>query len=193
MATLSVALKEWHLVIQALLSGRQAILLRKGGILEANNEFELEHAQFLLYPTYVHQTPAQLKPEFRAQVQQTSAEPTLVTLNGFASVQRIYEAPSRAAVDALYDLHIWDTPLIDLRFAYRPEKPLYVVLVRAWRLPQPVTIPNTLEYAGCKSWIPLAESIDISSATPALADEPFHALATRLEPALAKAAPASGR
>ena len=43
---LTIALKEWHAVCRALASGRQTILLRKGGIYESSGEFVLqrEHA-----------------------------------------------------------------------------------------------------------------------------------------------------
>ena len=45
--SLSFALKEWAAVCQALSTGRQIVLLRKGGIHEAAGEFELDHRQFV--------------------------------------------------------------------------------------------------------------------------------------------------
>ena len=180
MEALAVALKEWHLVIQAILAGEQAILLRKGGILEANNEFELEHRRFPFYPTFIHQNPAHTKPVWRGRIQALDAEPAQVTLEGFGEAHQIMEVPSRAAMDQLFDLHIWDTPLLDMRFSYRPEKPLFLVIVRAWRLKAAVTIPNTLAYAGCKSWVPLEQSIDVSGATPALSDAQMDSLTARI-------------
>src|SRR6478672_9678911 len=61
--SLSVALKEWATVCHALETGRQMLLLRKGGIYEAAGEFELENREFLLFPTYLHQNLKMLKPE----------------------------------------------------------------------------------------------------------------------------------
>ena len=55
--SLQVGLKEWAVVCGALASGRQMVLLRKGGIYEAAGEFEVEHREFLLFPTYLHQNP----------------------------------------------------------------------------------------------------------------------------------------
>src|SRR6476469_947176 len=55
---LAIALKEWATVCHALETGRQMLLLRKGGIYEAAGEFELENPQFLLFPTYLHQNLA---------------------------------------------------------------------------------------------------------------------------------------
>jgi hypothetical protein len=184
---LAVALKEWDLQINALLAGRQAFLLRKGGILESNNEFELEHRRFLFFPTVVHQDPRMVKPEFRAGLTQVREEPDRVTIKGYGEAARIFEVPQPAAVgrlklEALADLSTWDAPLLEMRFAYRPEKPLYLVVVRSFALPRPVMLPNTLEYAGCKSWIPLAEShaVDVSGATPALAEERLAAVIERV-------------
>ena len=172
--SLNVALKEWDLVISDLLAGRQAILLRKGGILEANNEFELEQKRFLFWPTFVHQDPRMTKAERRGELRRAAVEPGEVEIRGYGEVAKIFEVPvegGREKVDRLFDLHLWDVPLIDMRFAYRPEKPLYIVVVRAFRLAAPVVIENTMEYAGCKSWVPLGREVDVSGAEQAMPEE----------------------
>ncbi|MGN6369138.1 MAG: DUF1802 family protein [Phycisphaerae bacterium] len=188
MPTLSIALKEWDLVISDLLAGRQALLLRKGGILESNNEFELEHKRFLFYPTFIHQDPKMTKPERRAELRHLPAEPDKIEIRGYGEVARILEVPmtptpaaARAKVDQLSDLHLWDTPLIDMRFNYRPEKPLYLVIIRAFKLPHPVHIENTLSYAGCKSWVPLEHEIDISHAAQSLPEQDLEAIIERIQ------------
>ena len=56
------ALKEWALVCKLLLEGRQAIMLRKGGIDEKG--FWVEADEFFLYPTYFHQMAEKVRPEF---------------------------------------------------------------------------------------------------------------------------------
>src|SRR6201996_676891 len=91
--SLNVALKEWDLVISDLLAGRQAMLLRKGGILEANNEFELEHKRFLFYPTFIHQDPKMTKPERRAELRQFPTEPDQIEIRGYGEVAKIFEVP----------------------------------------------------------------------------------------------------
>ena len=181
---LNVGLKEWHLVISDLLAGRQAILLRKGGILESNNEFELEHKRFLFYPTFVHQDPKMTKPERRGELQRMASEPGEVDIRGYGEVARIFEVPikdGRERVDRLFDLHLWDVPLIDMRFAYRAEKPLYIVVVRAFALAEPVRIVNTLAYAGCRSWVPLDEGVDIGGARQAMGEEALQRIVLRVE------------
>jgi hypothetical protein len=178
--TVGIALKEWDLVINEMMAGHQAILLRKGGILEANNEFELEHRRFLFYPTFVHQDPRMVKANKRAAIRNAASEPALVEIRGYGEVVSILKVPGRAQMDALTDLHVWDAPLIDMRFAYRPEKPLYVVVVRAMALPRLVSVANTLAYAGCKSWVPLEQEMDVTGATPAMATEKLQEVAERV-------------
>src|SRR4030081_3267554 len=50
-----IAFKEWAVTVRALAEGEQLITLRKGGIRGTESHFELEHAQFFLYPTFDHQ------------------------------------------------------------------------------------------------------------------------------------------
>jgi hypothetical protein len=183
---LATALKEWDLLINALLAGEQAILLRKGGIYEADNQFELEHQRFLFYPTFIHQDPRMVKPEWRNRIRKLAAEPDKIDIKGYGEVAEILEVPGRPQLETLSDLHLWDAPLLDMRFAYRPEKPLYLVIVRAFQLANPVIIPNTLEYAGCKSWVPLLEPIDISAARQAMPEEKLQQTVARIRAAFAK-------
>jgi hypothetical protein len=172
---LSVALKEWNVLCRALESGRQMILLRKGGILEAIGGFELEHPQFLLFPTFVHQNLQMLKPEAHGGFEPAAAEPETITLRSAGEVSEIVQLKDRAQMDRLDAEHIWTPPLIDMRFNYRPKNPLYLLLVRVWRLPTPVTIDNTPEYAGCKSWVPLKYAIPTAGAAPVIDDAAYGA------------------
>ncbi len=175
---LSIALKEWASVCSALETGRQILLLRKGGIYESGGEFEIEHRQFVLFPTYVHQKLEMLKESARAGFVAHSSEPEKITIALAGQITDVVPVKNRQSMDRLDDQHIWAKPLIDMRFNYRPENPLYLLLVRAYRLPNPATIQNTLEYAGCKSWVPLGSGISTIDASPSLVDEEY---ATRRE------------
>ena len=172
---LDVALKEWATVTHALATGRQLLLLRKGGILEQSvrNRFSITHNEFLLFPTYLHQSRAQLKAD--VPFEPVAAEPDAVHLSTAGVVTDICKVSSRDQVDRLDDQHIWTSALIDMRFNYKPQNPLYLVLVRAYRLPAEVTLPNTPAYAGCKSWVPLETPVDTSGATPVLNDAAYAA------------------
>jgi hypothetical protein len=167
---LNIALKEWAVVCSALEAGRQIILLRKGGIYESAGEFEIEHRQFLFFPTFLHQNAAMLK---SADITPVTEEPRQLKISAAGIITDIVQMPSRAAMDALDDQHIWSKALIDMRYNYRPANPLYLLLVRTWQLRDAVTIANTPAYAGCKSWVPLENSIETTGASPVLDDDAY--------------------
>src|SRR5688572_32246453 len=178
--SLQIGLKEWAVVCRALEQGRQAVLLRKGGIYEAAGEFEVENREFLLFPTYLHQNLKMLKPPEHAGFEPRSAEPEQVSISSAGLVTDIIELKSRAQIDAIDDEHVWTSPLIDMRFNYRPENPLYLLLVRAYRLPQPATLANTPAYAGCKSWVPLEQPVQLGETTRPLDDAQYDARRTSI-------------
>jgi hypothetical protein len=149
-------------------AGRQILLLRKGGIYEAGGEFELEHRRFLFFPTYLHQNLTMLKPEAQHGFEPRSAEPQRVELSLAGQVTDIIPVKAREQMDEIEDAHIWTAPLIDMRFNYKPENPLYLLLVRAYKLAESVTVENTPAYAGCKSWVPLESSVSTEGARPVL-------------------------
>jgi hypothetical protein len=188
--SLQVALKEWASVCQALESGRQMLLLRKGGIYEAAGEFEVENRQFLLFPTYLHQSLRMLKAEAQGLAQACSAEPQQIVLSAAAEVTDIVQVQSRGQMALLDGEHIWAPPLIEMRFNYRPENPLYLLLVRVYRLVQAVTVANTPAYAGCRSWVPLEEAVRTAGAVAVLGEREYERMRGQI---LGKMGVAAGR
>jgi len=169
-SSLQIALKEWATVCHALETGRQTVLLRKGGIYESAGEFRLENREFLLFPTYLHQNAKMLKSDAREGLEHRDAEPQQVHITAAGVVTDIVRLTSRTQIDALDHEHVWTPPLIDMRFNYRPDNPLYLMLVRTYRLHQPVVIENTPAYAGCKSWVPLEQPVQTGDALPVMDD-----------------------
>jgi hypothetical protein len=167
---LQIALKEWAVVCSALGEGRQIILLRKGGIYESGGEFEIEHRQFLLFPTYLHQNAEMLREKERGGLTVVSAEPQKIQISLGGEITDIVAMKDRESMDRLEEEHIWSSKLIDMRFNYRPENPLYLLLVRAFRLGSAVMVENTPAYAGCKSWVPLENGVDTRNSVPVLTD-----------------------
>lgn len=184
---LNVALKEWQIVCDLLLEGELTVLLRKGGIHERGGAgvFELEHPRFALFPAWLHQVPNRMKPQCRERVHRLREEPAEVTLRGIGAVDHIWQVPSREAFDELDDLHCWSRPQIDMRFRYKPERPLYLMAVRVHRLNQPRTIANRETYAGCKSWVPLADedAVDDREIEPVLDTAAFLRVIERINDA----------
>lgn len=181
---LDTGLKEWAVVCDLLLAGRFCLLLRKGGIHEDRGPgvFTLEYPRFVLFPAWSHQQPDMLKAECRAGVV-PGDEPAEITLRGCAVAARIWQVTSREAFDQLDDLHPWSPAQIDMRFNYKPERPLYLLALRAARLREPRTIRNHAQYTGCRSWVPLREGdqVDDAGAMPTMDDATFDSVIARVE------------
>src|SRR3954447_8978439 len=108
--SLQVALKEWAAVCRALETGKQTVLLRKGGIYEAAGEFEVEHREFLLFPTYLHQNAQMLKQDAQAGLEKRSEEPNEIALSAAGVVTDIIQLRSREQIERVDDEHVWTKP-----------------------------------------------------------------------------------
>ena len=182
MALVKIALKEWAVVIRALELGRQLFILRKGGLAETSLGFELAHPEFVFYPTWEHQQRDQLQPEYQGWFDELRPEkPARLSITAMAQATEVLEAPAdRSRWRAARALHIWSDAYIDMRYDYRPDLPLRIVLLRARRLDQAVTIPVSKRYAGCRSWVGLDQDVPFVPNHPALDEQAFHEASGRL-------------
>jgi hypothetical protein len=182
MEPLRVALKEWAVVCRALAGGRQAVLLRKGGIAEPGGVFRVEHPRFWLYPTWVHQQESGIVPEMRPlveAVQQDRPAAGVVRLEHFAEVPCVYHVDEREKALALAGLHGWSQETVEARFVYR-RPGLFVVPVRVYRAAA-VELPEAVAYAGCKSWVDLGRDVPTAAAAPVMGEEAFDAVLNRID------------
>ncbi|MGH9627476.1 MAG: DUF1802 family protein, partial [Bryobacteraceae bacterium] len=85
--------------------------------------------------------------------------------------------------------HVWNDTYLRMRYEYRPDLPLYLILIRAYRLREPQWIPQRASYAGCKSWVNLTEEIDVSGAAEVLDDAAFAGMGAGLAGDLRAALP----
>lgn len=174
----NVALKEWAVVAKALGEGEQIFLVRKGGIREEKREFRVEHQQFFLYPTYEHQREADLKSPYRQALKEISAShdsDDKVRISHWARVEEMATIETREAekVEQLAPYCIWTADFLKERLAWRPKKPLRVLLLRVFRLPVARVIDVLPEYQGCLSWVNLRVEIPASNMAPVLGDAEF--------------------
>jgi hypothetical protein len=179
----NVAFKEWAVVCRALAEGRQALILRKGGIAEAGGGFAPEHTRFWLYPTYVHQQQAGIKPGAAVLLRAAEADrppPCTFRLTHFAKVSGVYFVRQLFGVLLLDDLHIWSEATVRQRFEYRSPG-LYVLPVRVYRAAAPVELAERPEYAGCRTWVELESELPTEGATPVLNDAAFGELLETLD------------
>jgi hypothetical protein len=155
-----LALKEWSIICKALEDGNQTILLRKGGILEYKKGFEIRQKSFLLFPTLEHQAEQYLQSKYlqtydlllRGNKSQDIQNKTN-TLWVLARIEAIQEFHDHEMLPILEKYHIWNEKYVNMRMNYNPKKPMNALLLRAYKLPQPISIDVNPEWAGCKSWI----------------------------------------
>jgi len=153
-----IALKEWSIVCRALEEGKQSILLRKGGILEYKNGFEVNQKIFLLYPTLEHQAGEYVQPDYlrEFEIQKTNnmnINETTNTIRVLARMEAIQEFNDDSVLPKLEKYHIWNEKYVKMRMKYNPNKPMNALLLRVYRLPESISVDVQPEWAGCKSWI----------------------------------------
>jgi hypothetical protein len=172
------ALKEWAAIEQVLAAGRSSLLLRKGGLWERREGFEMEHREFWIFPTLYHQNPHELKPELSWALESARAaqpEGDRVRLEHYAVVADAFRLERLETLTELADLHALTPSTIESRFHYRDRPYLHLLLLRVHRVPTPHVIPNTLGYEGCVSWVELDEALDTAGAKPVLDDPVYEA------------------
>jgi len=174
------ALKEWAIVCKAIEDGKQVLLFRKGGIMEYRNGFELKHKVFFLFPTFEHQSIDSIQSEYREELevlkqqQQQQKDNTqslnqkennisneknskvtqdIINISSFVEITHFIEINDISKLEKLEKYHIWNLDYVKMRFNYNPKKPLYLLMLRAYKLNEPIEIQNSPEWSGCKSWI----------------------------------------
>jgi hypothetical protein len=169
------AFKEWAVVCKALASGRQTLILRKGGIVEEGGEFRPDQPEFWLFPTYSHQSPDSVIDEARPLVVSPDAEEPeagTIVLRHHVVVAEALRVRSLEAVLRLKGQHIWSDEVIEERF-HRWHDMIYALVARVYALPQAVVLPLEEEYTGCKSWVELSRDVATAGSLPVLDDAEF--------------------
>jgi len=165
---MKMAFKEWAVVCEALGSGCQSVILRKGGIAEGRGGFAFLHREFFLFPTRFHESlekttlplgfelPAQREGEieihFAAKIEWT----------GFLS--------DPGQLTALGDFHVLRAEVIEERFRFGKPPGIHIGYARIFRLGPPWILPMEKRFGGCRSWIELPEAPQFSP-EPVLSDE----------------------
>lgn len=148
---MNIGFKEWALVCEELASGRQSIILRKGGIAEGREGFRFKHAEFLLFPTLFHEQIAKLK--LPAQTFLPSLVPGEHTLTHRISVEWTRDLTDWEQIRRLAPFHVWRDEVIRERFEYEEKHMVSLAFVRVWRLSEPLVFPDAPKYGGCRSWV----------------------------------------
>jgi len=188
-----VALKEWSVVVRALGEGRQLLLFRKGGIREEGREFKVEENEFFFFPTFEHQQTEGLQEEFRSWLSGLPQKtPETLQIDLYATVERVFHISSPELAYSLRPYHIYSDKQLLERFQYKPTKPLYVLLLKVFRIPA-ISLPNLPAYAGCTSWVRLESVLSTAQAVPILPEEVFRKKVAEIEQVTAAETPTARR
>ena len=161
-----MALKEWASVCAALATGRQTLLIRKGGIAEGEHGFQLDRPEFWLYPTQFHQDSSQLTAE-GAQLLATLEPPAAgrVVIDLYAVVEHVAFLSDLDALESLADLHVLSPDSVRKRFEYR-RPGVFAAAVRMYRNATPVELTEEPRFAGCRSWVELNGALPAAGLRP---------------------------
>ena len=175
------ALKEWAIAVSALQQGKTIMLLRKGGIREGK-QFQVEHHKVWLYPTYEHQKPQLLKPEYKDRVTEVISgwHPATIHIQSCGEITHTLTVDSLKKLQQLEPYHVWNRQMISDRFNWKPQKPVRILLMKVFNLPQAITIPYHQSYGGCKSWIDLQKAILLKDLQPAMSDRIYQQRVTEI-------------
>ena len=156
----TIGFKEWQVVCDALASGRQAILLRKGGIHEGRQGFSFAHESFFLFPTRFHALADQVREgEVHALPEWQPGE--VIRITHHAKAVRAITLTDWDQLSALEPFHIYSEQTVRDRFDWEGKGmasgSIHLAVVRVRELAQPWEFPYEAKYGGCRSWINLPE------------------------------------
>ncbi|SDT25570.1 hypothetical protein SAMN05444162_3574 [Paenibacillaceae bacterium GAS479] len=176
--TSPAALKEWAVTVRALEQGRQIVVLRKGGISEETRKFQLASKDFYLMPAYEHQRRELLKEGDKELLDEVlgeweGPEASHIVISSRAHVAEDILITDQEVLDRIRELHIWTDDFAMERLKWKRRDPLHVLLLRVYRLPQPLQLPMEPSFTGCKSWIAAGPPLEADGANPVLDDEEF--------------------
>ena len=150
----SIGFKEWALVCEALGTGKQSVIIRKGGIAEGRDGFAFRHREFYLFPTFFHEQVERVRLDHPALPEPLPDE---VEIRYFVRVEEARLMTRWEDVRALAPLHILAESVVRERFEYEAAPGVHVAFVKVFRLDPVWRFPNAKAYGGCRSWVELPE------------------------------------
>lgn len=157
-----IAFKEWQVVCEALATGRQTVILRKGGIHEGRAGFAWKHDAFALFPTRFHNQSEGVKPadwaEFGEDGLEEWTEGQVVPVRWQCEVTEAVTLERWDEVCDLADKHIWTEDVVRERFDWEMKgmkgQSLHAAFVKVTELAEPQELVYTKgKYGGCRSWL----------------------------------------
>ena len=166
---MSIGFKEWTLICEALGSGAQSIILRKGGIAEGRAGFRFQHDEFYLFPTLFHEQVAKLKLPAETVLPASSPDGQ-IAIDNLVRVEWTQDLADLATVRRLAPFHLWRDEVIEERFRYDEKQGVSLAFVRVEKLAQPFVFPSSPSYGGCRSWVKLPDPPSALASTAVLSE-----------------------
>ncbi len=182
----TIAFKEWSLVCAAMGSGKQSLILRKGGIHEGKSGFALAHDSFYLFPTAFHAQNERLIEDYKTPPTwhdtRSPEERGEVEVRFFCEVVEKAVVQDWGVLEALAPYHGWTEDIVRERFEWGGETPeIHAALVRVSALKKPWVFPFEKKYGGCRSWLEIPEPGEqCLPAEPVVGDPEFGELAAEV-------------
>ncbi len=152
---MNAAFKEWALVCEALGSGLQSVIIRKGGITEGREGFAFRYDSFFLFPTWFHEQLSKTTMPADTPVPEEPGEE--LEIRYAATVEWSGLITDWEKVRRLRDLHVLHESVVEERFHYDNTEGVHVAFVRVFRLDPPHRLRNDKKYGGCRSWLELPD------------------------------------
>ena len=185
----NVAFKEWAAIVNALSEGKQMIIVRKGGIREEGGEFQVEHKEFFLFPTFEHQKYEDLKSGARPYLERAISEKPVnnqIPIRYYAEAKSVIQLTDEQDLARLNPYHVWSEKAMTERFHFGSKKGFFVLAVKVYRLPQISLVPFQSEYGGCKSWVELKSRLKTAGVSPVITDPEFESQLNHIHSLLIK-------
>ncbi len=185
---MSIAFKEWQVVCDALATGRQSIILRKGGIHEGRTGFSFAHDSFYLFPTKFHAQATLIREgEFIPEREWQVGDRFRITHR--AEAVYAVTLTDWAQVKALHPYHIYTEETLRERFDWEGKGmssgSIHLALVRVSKLRNPLEIEYEKRFGGCRSWL----EIDLPAspdAIPVLGNDSFDPISAAISGIVSK-------
>ncbi|HRJ70884.1 MAG TPA: DUF1802 family protein [Terrimicrobiaceae bacterium] len=185
---MNAAFKEWAVVCEALGTGLQSIIIRKGGIAEGKAGFAFRHDDFCLFPTWFHEQLEKTTLPAGTAVPEEPGENLEIRYT--ATIEWSGLVKDWKTLENLREFHVLHQSVLEERFRYDDTEGVHVAFVRVYRLDPPVRLANEKKYGGCRSWIelPIPEGVALVSV---LTDEEHSRRRRRLDEVLAGTLPSA--
>ncbi|MBI3591477.1 MAG: DUF1802 family protein [Candidatus Melainabacteria bacterium] len=176
------ALKEWGTTIEALSKGMVTAIWKKGGVEDNPNiktpfeSFNIEQKQFVLFPTFTHQKPEKVRKDLWSLLDQNTKpnKDNQIKIKYWAEVEEEITVETQEQLLSISSELVNSNEHLISSWNLYPSHKGKLLLLRVYTLSNPVLIPNSPEYAGCKSWIELKVDIPRSGSKPVLPFKEFN-------------------